>query len=122
MLNRFRWCGIIIAVIMLEGLPVLGVGQAKANTPERPNIVLLFADDVGYGDLSCYGHPTIQTPHLDRMAREGLRLTSFYSAPSCVPARVQLLTGRYPARVRGRARGVVETEQTQRRRAIQPGH
>ena len=65
-----------------------------------PNIVLLFADDLGYGDLGVFGNPTIRTPNLDRLAGEGLRMTSFYSAPSCVPARVQLLLGRYPSRAR----------------------
>ena len=65
-----------------------------------PNIVLLFADDLGYGDLGVYGNPTIRTPNLDRLASQGLRMTSFYSAPSCVPARVQLLLGRYPSRAR----------------------
>ena len=64
-----------------------------------PNIVLLFADDLGYGDLGVYGNPTIRTPNLDGLASEGLRMTSFYSAPSCVPARAQLLLGRYPSRV-----------------------
>src|SRR5262245_45475818 len=63
-----------------------------------PNLVLLFADDLGYGDLGCAGHPTIRTPHLDRMAAEGLRMTSFYAAPVCSPARAALLTGRYPPR------------------------
>ncbi len=63
-----------------------------------PNILLLFADDLGYGDLGVFGNPVIRTPHLDRLAAEGLRMTSFYSAPSCVPARVQLLLGRYPSR------------------------
>ncbi len=62
-----------------------------------PNVIVLFADDLGYGDLSCYGHPTIRTPYLDQMAAEGLRLTSFYSgADVCSPARAALLTGRYP--------------------------
>ena len=63
-----------------------------------PNIVLMFADDLGYGDLGSYGNPTIRTPNLDSLAAEGLRMTSFYSAPSCVPARTQLLLGRYPSR------------------------
>ena len=78
---------------------VAGLAKLAAAEPERPNIVLLFADDMGYGDLACYGHPTIRTPNLDRLARQGLRLTSFYSAPGCVPARKQLMLGRYPGRV-----------------------
>lgn len=65
----------------------------------KPNIVLLFADDLGYGDLSVNGNPTIRTENLDRLAAQGLRMTSFYSAPSCVPARIQLMLGRYPSRV-----------------------
>jgi arylsulfatase A-like enzyme len=65
----------------------------------RPNIVVLFADDLGYGDLASFGHPTIRTPNLDQLAAEGMRLTSFYSAPWCVPARLQLMTGRYSGRV-----------------------
>ena len=66
----------------------------------QPNLIVLFADDLGYGDLGCYGHPTIQTPQLDQMAQEGLRLTSFYVAPWCVPSRSQLMLGRYSARTK----------------------
>ena len=73
-------------------------GAAASRQDGRPNIVMLFADDVGWGDLGCFGHPTVQTPNLDRMADEGMRLTSFYSAPWCVPARIQLMTGRFPPR------------------------
>jgi arylsulfatase A len=65
----------------------------------KPNIVFIFADDLGYGDLGCYGHPTIRTPNLDRMAAEGMRFTDFYSAAEvCTPSRAALLTGRLPVR------------------------
>src|SRR5574339_1053341 len=74
-------------------------GVARAQQPStRPNIVVFLTDDQGYADLSSYGHPTINTPNIDRMAREGIRLTSFYAAPSCTPSRAQLLTGRYSVR------------------------
>jgi arylsulfatase A-like enzyme len=73
--------------------------SAGASEPQKPNIVIIFADDLGYGDLGCYGSPTIRTPYLDRMAFEGLRFTDFYSAAEvCTPSRAALLTGRYPIR------------------------
>lgn len=64
-----------------------------------PNIIIIYCDDLGYGDIGIFGHPTIRTPHVDRMAAEGQKWTSFYTAVSvCTPSRAALLTGRYPIR------------------------
>lgn len=73
--------------------------QSASSAETKPNIVVIFADDLGYGDLGAFGHPTIQTPNLDRMAAEGQKWTSFYAAaPVCTPSRAALLTGRLPVR------------------------
>jgi arylsulfatase A len=67
---------------------------------ERPNIVLVLADDLGYGDLACYGNKEVRTPYLDQFAKDGLRLTSFYAGhANCSPSRTALMTGRTPSRV-----------------------
>jgi len=71
----------------------------QPDTPP-PNIVVIFTDDQGYGDLSCFGHPTIHTPHIDALASNGMKLTQCYVAsPVCSPSRAALLTGCYPKRV-----------------------
>jgi arylsulfatase A len=88
--------------------PVAQPTAAPAAPP--PNIVIVFVDDLGYGDLGVYGHPTIRTPNLDRMAYEGMKFTQFYAAsPVCTPSRAALLTGRLPVRsgMAGDARGVL---------------
>ena len=92
----------LFTLSILSGLPCIGQerpGEANSPAQARPNIVILFADDMGYGDLSSYGNPTIRTPHLDSLAAQGIRFTSYEAAPWCVPSRVELMTGRYMARV-----------------------
>jgi arylsulfatase len=72
---------------------------ARGAATRKPNVIMIYADDLGYGDLGCYGGK-IRTPNLDRMASEGMRFTNFLSAnPVCSPSRAALLTGRYPTRV-----------------------
>jgi len=67
---------------------------------EKPNVLVLLADDLGYSDLSCYGSPENETPHLDKLAAEGLRFTDFYAASAvCSPSRAGMMTGRFPVRV-----------------------
>ena len=77
---------------------VLG-SAAQGATAEKTNIVLIYIDNVGWGDLACYGNPIIKTPNMDRLAAQGARLTDFYvPSSSCSPSRGALLTGRYPDR------------------------
>ena len=76
-----------------------GLKPILPGTKRPPNILLIVSDDQGYHDLGCYGNAEIRTPHLDRLAREGVRLTDFYVTwPACTPSRGSLLTGRYPQR------------------------
>ncbi|MBS1829417.1 MAG: sulfatase [Acidobacteria bacterium] len=73
------------------------LGHAAAST--KPNFILIYADDLGYGDVGVYGSPNIRTPRIDQLAQEGTRLTSFYAQPICGPSRTALMTGCYPMRV-----------------------
>lgn len=84
---------------LLLAVFALSLGTLLHAEARLPNIVLIFADDLGYGDLACFGSKTIKTPHLDRMAKEGMRLTSFYAQTVCGPSRAALMTGCYPLRV-----------------------
>ena len=96
-----RHTTLILVAAFLAAAPRFASAQppAAASSTRPPNIVIIFADDLGYGDLGVYGHPLIKTPRLDRLATEGLKLTSFYaSAPVCSASRYSLLTGRYAIR------------------------
>ncbi|QEH33998.1 Arylsulfatase precursor [Aquisphaera giovannonii] len=86
---------------MLVTALALALSMAAPEPQPRPNIVIILADDMGYSDLSCYGGRLVQTPQLDRMAREGIRFTRAYvAAPICSPSRCGLLTGQHPGRWR----------------------
>lgn len=89
----FFWCMVFVVVLSLDG---------KSQVPgmkEKPNFIIVFVDDMGYGDMGIFGHPTIKTPYLDQMAREGQKWTQFYVGASvCTPSRAALLTGRLPVR------------------------
>lgn len=88
----------ILKILFFLGLSLTTLAQQNSTTA-RPNVVLIFADDLGYGDLGCFGHPNILTPNLDKMAQNGAKLTSFYvGANVCSPSRAALMTGRYPVR------------------------
>jgi arylsulfatase A len=91
-----RWLVALLVVVSASS----GATAAQPKKDGRPpNVVVFLADDLGYGDLGCYGHPAIKTPHLDKFAKEGMRFTQCYSASSvCSPSRSAILTGRTPYR------------------------
>ncbi|MGS0527239.1 sulfatase family protein [Zobellia nedashkovskayae] len=78
-------------------ISVMSTEAQDGKEPSQPNIVVFLCDDLGYGDLSSYGHRTIKTPNIDKLAETGIKMTDFYAAaPVCSPSRVGLLTGRSP--------------------------
>lgn len=83
---------------MRLALVLLALFASALTAAERPNFIVIFTDDQGWGDLGVQGHPDIRTPYIDRLAREGVRFTSFYAAPFCGPSRAALMTGSYPPR------------------------
>jgi arylsulfatase A len=89
---------LLVAIVVASGLLRQPVAARAAETT-KPNVVIIYLDDLGYGDIGPFGATKQKTPHLDRMAQEGLKLTSFYAAPVCSVSRAQLMTGCYGARV-----------------------
>ena len=89
---------IIYSSALLVGLgsPQAFAHKEKAHTPQKPNIIFIMCDDMGYGDLGCYGQPYISTPNIDNMAREGMRFTQAYAgSPVSAPSRASLMTGQH---------------------------
>ncbi len=100
--RHFRFLAIRFPVtVVAAAFCLLGLSCADRTSSDRPpHIVLILADDLGWGDLACFGHPIVKTPHLDRVAQEGSRFDQFYvQAPICSPTRAGILTGQYPARL-----------------------
>lgn len=95
MASRIRRAAVVI--VLAVSYSSAGAAQPQAAV-ERPNVVLIITDDVGYGDIGVYGAPDVRTPSIDRLARQGVRLTDFYAAPQCTPTRASLITGRYQQR------------------------
>src|ERR1041384_3292879 len=87
--------------LLIAGLLAALPGWARGGaTPRKPNVIIILADDLGYGDLGCFGAKKIKTPHLDRMAKQGMRFTSFYVTEAvCSASRASILTGCYAVRV-----------------------
>jgi arylsulfatase A len=97
MSQGIRVPGAVLAALLIQG--GCTTAETPVAAPEKPNFVVVFADDMGYGDLGAFGHPVFPTPNLDEIAAEGQRWTQFYVAANvCTPSRAALLTGRYPIR------------------------
>jgi arylsulfatase A-like enzyme len=91
---------VALTALVVAAITVGLTGTVQAQSADRPNVVLIITDDVGYGDIGSYGAPDIRTPNIDSLAKNGTRLTDFYAAPNCSPTRAALISGRYQQRYR----------------------
>ena len=91
-----KTAGLGLGLLSLSGCALREFGPSLLQPDQRPNIVLIMADDLGKEWISCYGAEGIETPNIDRLARDGIRFDNAYSMPQCTPSRVSLLTGQYP--------------------------
>jgi len=86
----------LLAALLLAPLATLHAAEPKPAS--KPNVIVVLADDLGYGDLSIHGNTHLQTPHIDKLGAEGVRFDRFYVSSVCAPTRAALLTGRWPLR------------------------
>ena len=94
MMKNYRNCVALAAALTLQ--PLLGQGAQTESIPENPNVIFVMCDDMGYGQLGCYGQKVIKTPRIDQMAKEGLRLSDYYYGTSvCASSRCSLMTGQH---------------------------
>ena len=101
----------LCVLFLLLGLAVLHVSPAQQKTPSPPNIIYIMIDDLGYGDLGCYGSTINGTPHIDRLAAEGMRFTDFHSnGPMCTPTRAAFMTGLYQHRFGAKFEGAISAK------------
>ena len=102
-MGKSQWLCLIrwgyFALVLTLSLGTVGWADSKTLEASRPNIIFVLTDDLGYSDIACYGATKVKTPHIDRLAAEGIRFTGFYTAASiCSPSRAAFLTGAYPQR------------------------
>jgi len=103
----------ILVALLVATLFTAPATAAMGAKPKRPNIIFILADDLGYGDLGCYGQQKIKTPNLDKMARQGLRFTQAYAGSTvCAPSRCALMTGKHTGHCRIRGNALVPLEPT----------
>ena len=96
---RTECLAVMLAFFVAAGRMAEPVRASEPESDDRPNFVLLLADDMGYADPSCFGGKAVPTPHLDRLAESGIKLSQFYAGSAvCTPTRASVLTGCYPLR------------------------
>ena len=97
---KYSWLSFVLITLLLAGSVSTAIAKEPVSAKRPPNFVILLCDNLGYGDIGCFGSKLHRTPHIDQMAKQGMRLTSFYvSSGVCTPSRASLMTGCYPRRV-----------------------